>query len=501
MPIRPLFSRRAASKATAKRETVFTRFARAIGNGIASFKSGGDGSSNFFGVTWDSGIGWRGINGGRSSTRFPGSDLNWEAEAGPPTLNSVISILSQYVFDKLIEPRVHVVYEKDDGMLQPIPKHPCAQLLLVPNTEYDGDQLLSGMALSYKIDGNAYALKVRGSGDRGAPTELWYIPHWQMYPLPPKNGGPTEWYVYLKPMPSGVPEPTFIPRRNVIHVKNGMSADGNWRMGFAPARAQLRAFVSDNEIDACTAVILRNHGILGTIVSPATAEVEITPDQADELKRRVREQTTGDNRADILALSLPVKIDQINSSAEDMALTTIGDRPTARICASWGVDPSAVGLAPTTKGGGGEKYGSMRKEARESSYEQCMLPMLAAFAKAFTRSLLTDFTTDTAFWVEFDYTKVRDLQENQDALHKRAQGDFDSNLMTQNEARATIGLKPNPNKEVGEKFKFELFPPPAGVLGVIDPAQAGIVGDGVPPDKDPATAPLPEEEDETKDND
>ncbi len=473
------------TRAVTPRESALKRFTSSVGKALKTF------GSNFFGVTWDGNQGWHGVNSSRYSARFPGSDMNWEAEAGPLTLNGVVSICLQYIFDKLIEPRVHVVFEEADGMVRPVLNHPCTLLLLNPNPEYRGNSLMAGLALSYKLDGNAYAIKVRGAGDSGKPTELWYVPHWQMFPLPPDDGGPTQFYVYMMPTASGIPKPRLIPRRNVVHIKNGMDPN-NWRVGFSPTRAQLRAFVSDNEIDACTAIILRNKGILGTVISPAEGDIEITPEQADELKRRVREQTTGDNRADILTLNLPVKIDQINSSAQDMALTTIGDRPTARICAAFGIDPASVGLANTsTSSGGGEKYGSMRKESRESSYEQCMLPMLAQFAEAWTYELLIDFVgvNSQGLWVEYDYSRVRDLQENQDALHKRANESFKVGLLTQDEARMTIGRKPSADPAIGEKYYFQLVGPPAGVLGIIG-------ADGELISQEPIVDELPLEDDE-----
>lgn len=446
------------------------------------------------GVTWDGDVGWMGMGGGRLTNRSPNSDIDWEGDAGTPWCNSVTSLCIQYIYNKIIEPRVHVVYEDGEGMLQPIPKHPASELLLNPNPEYSGNALIAGMCLSYAIDGNAYCRKVRGGGGAGVPVELWWIPHWRIAPLPPPNGGPSEFYVYQQPTPTGGSKAVLIPRRDIIHVRNGIDPD-NPRLGFRQLKAQLRGIVSDNEIDTVVAVTLRNFGIIGTLVSPKSSDLkdQIPKDVMEKIVRRIRNASGGDSRGGIVGIPVPVDVNQAGKSPEEMMVNQAGDRPQARICAAFNIDPAAIGLLSV--GGKGEKYGSMRKEARAASYENCILPLLAALSERWTYDLLPDFGANpNGYWIEYDYTRVRDLQENKDASDKRAIDGWDAGLATLDEGRMGLGLRSCKQPEIGEKFKWQLLPAPNGDFGVI-----GVPGG--PSDAQTPRTPDPDEQDLTEEDD
>ena len=471
-----------------------------IGIGIAK----GVRATKDFGVTPLSDYGWFTIGGG-TTTHYPGTDLNWDAEAGDLSLNAVISICSQFIIDKIALPHLHTVYEDNDGMLQPTPQHPCTQLLEWANPEYRGRQLLSAMAISYKLDGNAYAVKVR-AGTVGLPQELWYVPHWQMAPVPPKDGGPTKFYKHTYRDISGATTWKLVPRENVVHVRNGLDPE-NPRKGLSQIKAILRSVVADNEVDTYTALIMRGLGVPGSILMPDGNDTGVTPEQFERVKQKIQQNSTGDARGGMTAISVPVKITYPGRSPEDLKIDKLGDRPTQRICAAFGIDPAAIGLAPLR----GEKYGSARKEARESSFEQAILPTLSVFAEAWTQDLLTDFAAPgqantmgrgSHYWCEYDYSNVRDLQEDADAVHKRAQDDFKAGLLTLDEGRSQIGKKDADDSELGEKFYFQLSSAgTGGEFGVKPTANDAAANTGTQRTADPDDEDLPEEPDEDENDD
>lgn len=495
-------------KPTSKQKTAGGKgFFQRVASGLSVVKKD-------FGVTAEGDAGWRRVSGG-SGTHYAGSDIDWEAKAGDLTLNSAVSICLQFVIDKIAEPHARVVYEGADGMLVPIPRHPAVELLTWANGEYRGRQLLAALAVSYKLNGNAFAVKVRGTGGLGTPRELWYVPHWRMTPLAPPDGGPTQFYKMTFP---GSTQTKLYARADVIHLRNGLDPS-NPRLGMAAFRAQYRGVVSDNEIDTYTAVLLENFGVVGAMVTPDGPDVEVSPEQAEELKRRMRQNMAGDARGDIVVPNIPIKIQYASRSPQDLALESIGDRPMQRICATFGIDPAAVGLAQLS----GEKYGTLRKEARASSYEQGILPMLAVFAEGWSQDLLPDFLSEGSgaggaasnpalvnpalvnpIFIEYDYTRVRDMQEDADAAHKRARDDFKAYGLTLNEFRSIIGLKNAVDEDLGEKFLFQLLPAPGGDVGV-PAAGAGPPAPGDPPkpkgegngtDKDEDELPKEEDEDD-----
>lgn len=467
--------------ATSKQSTARKLFQRAAA-GLSVVKKD-------FGVTAEGDFGWRTMGAG-GSVQYAGSDVDWQAAAGDLLFNSVVAICIQYTIDKIAEPVARAVYLGADAMPVPVPNHAATALLNWANPEYRGRQLLAALAVSYKLNGNAYAVKVRGAGGLGAPRELWYVPHWRMTPLAPPDGGPTQFYAMS--MPNGA-SPKIYPRADVIHLRNGLDPK-NPRLGMSAFRAQYRAVVSDNEIDTYTAILLQNFGVIGAMVSPDGPDVELGPDQAEELKRRMTASMTGDARGGLQVLDIPVKVQYATRSPQDMALSTIGDRPMQRICATFGIDPAAVGLAALT----GEKYGTLRKEARASSYEQGILPMLAVFAEGWTQELLPEFTlpgtsstpasAGEPVSIEYDYTDVKDMQEDADAKHKRAREDFKGNGLTLDEFRSLIGLKKAADPDLGDKFQFQLLPAPGGDVGV-----PGAPGTDPEPQNPPLDA-LPKED-------
>jgi hypothetical protein len=489
---------------------ILSRLAQGLADGLVVAKG-------FGGTTWDSAAGWRTYGGG-NATRIVGSDLDWALEAGAPQLwiNRVAGICTGYVFDKIIEPRVHVVYEDGEGMLQPIPKHPATELLLHPNPEYHGNALLQGLALSYKFAGNAYAMKVRGG--TGMPVELYYIPHWLMWPIPPSDGGPTEFYGYRQPQLNGGFKTRLVPTANVIHIRDGIDPD-NTRIGLCRHKAQYTSYASVNEIALTIAVVLRNRGNIGTLISPAVLPdgelIDIDSASFEDFKRNLSNNSTGDARGGIVASNYPIKVDRTTQSPTDLMLDRIGEGPTASICSTFGIKPGTVGLSNTGQGKGGE-YGAKQKADDDASYRTCILPMLAAFAEAFTYQLLPDFPTSgnrsvepryrsiARRWVSkaqvntadyrfnFDYSEVRELGEDADSLATRATELFDGNLLSMDEAREIIGMKPHPDPELGEKMSFQLLPAPGGDVGAVDPDN---------PENDPGAKPSGDPDDDEPEDD
>jgi hypothetical protein len=89
-------------------------------------------------------------------------------------------------------------------------------------------------------------------------------------------------------------------------------------------------------------------------------------------------------------------------------------------------------------------------EARKHFTQKCLKPLWAAVAEEINLQLLPEFdgfksaTNSETDEVWFDLSAVQDLQEDQDALHKRYRDDFISNLTTLGESRAALGLETDP---------------------------------------------------------
>lgn len=411
------------------------------------------------GATLTGEAGWRPLSGGRFGAFYAGSGRDWQREAGNLWDNPTIAICLGYLFDKVVEPYLEVAAPADGGEMAPAPDHPLAALLAEPNPEYSGDVLTQALALSYKLDGNAYAIIARGMNGVGPARELWYVPHGEMEPLAPPDGGPTQFY---KRNVGGKTE--LYPRADVLHFRFGMDPACP-RKGFSRFRALLREVVTDGEIATFTATILRNLGIVGYLVSPASENGEFEDGQPEELKRLLSGAITGDERAQVVVPSIPIKVEKVGHSPRDMAVEQMGQRPETRICAAFGFPPAALGLG---EGGEAQKYGAYTKEAREAAYENGIIPLLAAIAKEVQRKLLPEMGRPGEV-VRYNHTAVRDLAPDLDASHGRARDNFVKGIWRLNEARLATGQREDP---ATDGYFWQLAPKRPSSEAGDDPAPA-----------------------------
>lgn len=386
----------------------------------------------------------KGIDFGYSPSYSTGSYL-WPGNGTPDTRydfggvagelhrNSAVMACIAWMQRTYPEAKVQVTKPTEDGDREPIPDHPMAQLVSNPNPFYSGDLLLQATVLDYVVSGNAYWLKARGSNGKGTVKELYHRSHRQMRPYR-DQGSPNfiDGYLYS---PTGG-QPIRIPREDVIHFRFGLNPD-NPMEGFSPLLTGTREVATDNEGNTYTATILRNMGIVSGVFSNKSPETfEFSEEKRRLLKDMYRAQVTGDARAEVLCIDGPIEYKSYGQSPEQMALSTIRNLPEDRICALLGLSAMVVGL---TAGGLHRSYANYA-EAREAAIEGNMLPTLKMFDQELDNQLLyTDFDPRRTLKTERDYSDIRALQPDEDAIHQRAREDYAAGLITRNQARAMIG--------------------------------------------------------------
>jgi HK97 family phage portal protein len=433
----------------------FPRKAPRGGPSLSALAARGLAALKEFGVTATGNYGWTVRSGRWHSAFYPGSEVDWAKEAGTVWHNGAAGLCVNYLFNKVAEPKARVMAPAEGGKEAPVVGHPLLALLAAPNPEYRGSSLLRAAALSYKVAGNAYVIKVRDAGGLGRPRELWYVPHWQMEPVPPEDNGPTQFYRHVV----GNRERIYA-RRDVIHLTYGRDPE-NPRKGLNPFRAQYQSLVADREVDTYTVTVLRNLGVIGALVSPAGDE-EISPDQADTLKQMITDQTSGDMRASVIVPSLKVNVQKVGATPQEMSLSTMGDRPETRVCAVFGFEPMAVGLPS-----GNTTYAN-KAEAREASYENGIVPMLTEFAEALTADLLPEMDPAPGRRVDFCYDAVRDLMPDLNDRDRRARDNFTRGIWKLSRAQTETGQQADPDVD---GYAWQLLPPKAAqaAAGAPDP--------------------------------
>lgn len=401
-----------------------------FGAGLKAFRmawSGTGGGGAYGGLRWP----------GLSLGTLPGARFDYESAAGDLLLNAPVAICLGWIADNVVEPELRVVRGWNDGTPEPIDGHALTSLLRHPNPFYDGDALWAATAVSYSAHGNAYWLKVRNGA--GLLKELWWVPHWQVEPRWPSDGSEfISHYVYRV---NGTE--TRIRREDVVHFRFGIDP-GNPRLGQSRLRAVLREIVTDNEASSFMAALLRNMGVPGVLITPVGDQVEIADEDAAEMKRQFKARYAGENAGEPLVPTVPVKVEQLSLSPEELVLDRVRNAPEARICGALRIPTLVVGLNVGDMTKTFANYG----QARKAAYEDCLMPMARRFASTLNDQVLYEVGDPRSERCEWNFTRVAALREDLTDVFRRNNLGVGGGWMTVNEARARAGLEPDPKGDL-----------------------------------------------------
>jgi HK97 family phage portal protein len=351
---------------------------------------------------------------------------------------------------------VPIVEEKADGRKwTPLDEHPLEALLAEPNPFYDGDTLAKAYLLSWFIDGNAYLLKAR-NGLRGV-AHLWYIPHWLIGPEWSRDGrGPFITHYDFNPDGRGKQK---VPVEDVVHLRVGLDPR-NPRKGLSPIKAALREVLTDEEASAFSAYLLGNMGVPGGIISPKTADVQMSTDDIADMKAYMKSGFTGKKRGDWAVFGQPTEVQQFGFDPNRLMLGPLRDISEERICAMLGVPAAVVGFGAGLQS---TKVGATMRELVKLARVNCIEPTQSTIGRQVGGQLLPDFEPEPElFRVTYDNSGVSMFLEDQDAIAKRSGELYAAGLATRDEARGMVGLDP-----VGDDdFKTAA---PAVVPAIVEP--------------------------------
>lgn len=373
----------------------------------------------------------RSAGGWRTSTLSGRGAFNYAASVGDGRGNAIVVACVEAFVTAFSEAplRVQRIQGKD---LVPVPDHPMIQLLARPNPYYSGVLLLKAFVSDWLL-GNAYLLKVRGGSvgaTRGRVVELYWIPSSQIEPRWDANNGEyIGWYDYTVDGQIYRYDPS-----DVVHLRNGFDPT-NVRKGLSRLAALLREIATDDEAANFSAALLRNMGVPGLVISPSDRDTELTEADAETIKAQAAQRYGGDNRGATMVVSAPINATSFGFNPQQMDLKALRRVPEERISAAVGVPAIVAGL-----GAGLDRstYSNM-EEAREMFYETSIVPAYRLFAAEFHSQLVSDFEDVNRVVVDFDISKVRVLQADEDALHTRIREDVKAGLLTINQGREKLG--------------------------------------------------------------
>ena len=370
--------------------------------------------------------------GGAYQVNIVGSSVNWGGVTGDLLQNAAALSCYQWVWKNFCQAPLVIEKRGKEGKWEPVPDSPLLGILLHPNPISTWDTLAAGILHDLISFGNAFV----GIERNGlAASELIWISAERVEPY--KSDARTtlpldSWRV--RKADGGY----FIaPLADMIHFRIGVNPQDP-RLGFSPYRALLRQQFSLDECANYTANILRNMGVVGAIATPKEGSNQ--PFDAKEFTRVYNAKTRGDNKGEILAYDGAIDIKFPDTSPQKMALDTIADHPEADICAVMGVPAQVVGLH---SGRLSKTYANV-KEAKESAWEETVIPYLNLVTRKMTQALIGE---DSGMRVHYDLSDIRPLQADLDALHARARADWLAGLIDRAEWKRTVGEQPLPEDD------------------------------------------------------
>lgn len=367
---------------------------------------------------------------------LPRATHNYAGDVGEGLDSNVLMAPMTWIMRNFTEATAVVESRRARRMWDVVANHDGERLIARPNPFYDGDALWKATVLSYVLNGNGYWIKVRNAV--GEVIQLWYAPHWCMTPRWRSDGTTfIDWYDYTG---AGLQTARLAPR-DVVHFRFGIDPR-NPRLGYGLLRPLVREIWSDDEAASFSATILQNHGVPGLIISPEVGSGTWQAEQATELKEKVDEQTTGQNRGGTYVMRVPMKVAQFGFDPNKLMLPNLRDISEERVCALLGIPAAVVGFGSGLQS---TKVGATMRELRRAAWVACLTPMQKSLAKQLTAQLLPDLVSQTEqFRFAFDMTEVSAFQEEANLVADRADKLVRCAVLRRDRAQEMCGLEVDP---------------------------------------------------------
>ncbi len=369
---------------------------------------------------------------------LPGSTKDWARVAGDLGLNGVVASAIDWYVRNYPQATPRYYRPVDSQQAEPVEDHPVLQLMAQPDPMIMGSLFWGWCIQDYKLFGNTYLRKIRSS-TRGTVTALQFLPQDMVRPV--GNGvNPLTHYVYTTDGRS-----FDIPVSDIIHIRYGRDPS-DIRIGRAPLTAVLREIATDNTASTTAYGLLANGAMPSLIVGPDAKEttVDMSMDDARQVKRQLHEDLTGDGSGGIVVMTGAYKVDRVSLTPADLALDSVRRVPEERICSALGINPMVLGLGSGLERSTYSNY----ERAQQAAWEDGMVPLLRTLADAITADLLPEYPeTQQGDYVMYDLETVRALADDMQAEAVRAEKLYKAGIIDRAEAKRIAGLEAVPEDE------------------------------------------------------
>lgn len=269
-----------------------------------------------------------------------------------------------------------------------------AFMLQSPNDIDTQFEFLSFIHTSLQVAGNAYIFRER-VGRR-------VVNYWPVRPqdvgIIPGKRGPSAYVITDVDNVQRVVQP-----EDMGHLK--MTSLGDRWFGLSPLQLSARIANLDSAAVDYARVFFKNAGVPRGLLQTKT---RLDKQRADEIRREWRARFSGANAHDVGVLDEFATYQKIGSGLDEIVQADLLDMLETRICAVHGVPPILIGANVGLKRGTYSNY----EEARESFWQETLLPLYRRIGEWMTKTMRQDFEMgDTR--VGFDFAGVAALQENE----------------------------------------------------------------------------------------
>lgn len=367
--------------------------------------------------------------------KLPSSNRDWVKEAGDLSLNSIVAISVRWYLTNFSQVAFAVV-NKSSGQKE-VQNNDIIELLRDPmNSQIAPSVLWGNYIQDYLLLGNAYMRKIRGIGS--SVIALEYLPADMVRPVGTEKIA-ISYYIY-----TNQGQEYRIEKQDLIHWKYGRDTV-DIRLGRSPVTSVLREVAADNQASSTAYGLIKNGALPSLIIGPDANDnaVDISPDDARQIKQKLREDFAGDGAGGIAVLSGAYKMDRVSFSPSELDLSEIRRLPETRIPASLGLNAMCLGLNAGLENSTYSNY----EQAQSAAWTDGMLPLLDSLCEIITISLLPDFNPQVGDYVDYDVTEVRALSEDVYANSDRAATLYEKGVISRADAKRMINIEPEPEDE------------------------------------------------------
>ena len=284
-----------------------------------------------------------------------------------------------------------------DANHEKIDNAPLAQLIAEPAEGMTQYEFLENLITHLQIAGNAYVLKERA---RVGVVSLMLLRPDRMEVIP---GGGYSYEVGGKKY--------MIPAEDIGHLK--FPNPNNDFYGLSPLQVLAKQINLDTDATTFTKAFFNNAGVPSGILKLRRKLSH--QDEADRLRAAWRGQFQGNkNWHRIAILDEDASYEKMGSTLGEMEIPSLRNLSESRICSALGVPAILVGANIGLQRSTFSNYA----EARESFWEETLLPLYRRIEQFMVGLLEPEFPRERGY-LEFDFSEVRALQEDEDAMVNR----------------------------------------------------------------------------------